>query len=654
MDLTLNWFTRRIQPLKYNKRLICEYSGVDDQLRVTKDNLPSDSLNKRIRTLVKLTRGQEVPEINKNMFINNKCPPLNSLAEDSFRDVFRLPTDARRVEEDPEDDDEGEEQAPKKAAPRAPKHPRAKVSSADAGNSGEASAKKAKIGVPPRLDSKKAERDRIKLLTTAGRGSRPQIPGATNQKVTTSWVSTQKSITGFLKTSPAIGPTTPALPSASNTAPQPTPPKAYPSPDPAAETQVKIIPVSSGKGGGSSSATKRAAPEEPQEKGLEEAEITSTEKAEGSAKDAVAFSANFGDPSDLYATPKAYSHKFFNKLTEAEKWELEQDLLNSMLNNAWGASSSLVTASSELENLRSAHQDLESKLKEAEKKRELAEKQLSEKNSEVIKEKADLVAKRRVDSDTLKKLQSELQGLRNYMTTAEKGWDLLNSDVMEPLGYDEARHEMFPRDDLIKLAEDNCRDLILACRKICHNLAIKDSRTCDVRGLIQRMDVLPELVVDLQASSAWGAAAISLAMCLAHAPDLDLDLATTGVPPDADVNALLDACTGYDTRIARRIRHEEYYDKVVLPADEHLEAELEKEREAEARPTGSSDGSLFTWTSSKDAEKNKSKGIDEGTASPAKEAEESDDDVVSSPAKEAEKKQAQADDEGCSSPTKEK
>ena len=98
--------------------------------------------------------------------------------------------------------------------------------------------------------------------------------------------------------------------------------------------------------------------------------------------------------------------------------------------NCTGASSSLATASSELENLRSAHQDLESKLKEAEKKRELAEKQLSEKNSEFIREKADLVAKRKVDSDTLKKLQTEIQGLRNYMTTAEKGWDLLNSDVM--------------------------------------------------------------------------------------------------------------------------------------------------------------------------------------------------------------------------------
>jgi hypothetical protein len=223
---------------------------------------------------------------------------------------------------------------------------------------------------------------------------------------------------------------------------------------------------------------------------------------------------------------------------------------------------------------------------------------------------------------------------------------------MEPLGYDEAKRELFLRDDLIHLAGDDCKDLIKACRKICHNLAIKDSRTCDVRDLIRRMDVLPDLVVDLQASSARGAAQMSLAMCLAHAPNLDINLATAGIPPDADVDALLDACSGYDARIVRRIPHDEFYDKVMLPADEPLEAELEKEREAEARPAAS--GSQFTWTSSKEAEKNKSKGNDTCASSPTKQAEESDDGVVSSPAKEAEKDKPQANDEAHSSPAKEK
>jgi hypothetical protein len=102
------------------------------------------------------------------------------LAEDSFRDVLRLPVDAGKEEEDAEDEDEEEEQAPKKkAAPRVPKRPRAKVSGIDAGTSGEASAKKARTKAPPRLNSKKAERDHIKVLSTTGRGSRPLLPGAT-------------------------------------------------------------------------------------------------------------------------------------------------------------------------------------------------------------------------------------------------------------------------------------------------------------------------------------------------------------------------------------------------------------------------------------------------------------------------------------------
>jgi hypothetical protein len=162
------------------------------------------------------------------------------------------------------------------------------------------------------------------------------------------------------------------------------------------------------------------------------------------------------------------------------------------------------------------------------------------------------------------------------------------------------------------------------------------------------MDALSDLIVDLQASSARGAAQMSLAMCLARAPHLDIDLTTTGVPPDANVDALLNACSGYDSRIARRIRHDEFYDKVVLPADEALEAEYVKEREAEARPVGSGDGSQFTWTSSKD----KSKG---GAASPTEEIEDDDDEgVVSSPAKEAEDEHAQNEDEARSSPAKEK
>ncbi|KAM0926939.1 hypothetical protein ACQ4PT_003091 [Festuca glaucescens] len=183
------------------------------------------------------------------------------------------------------------------------------------------------------------------------------------------------------------------------------------------------------------------------------------------------------EPSDCHATPKAYATKFFHKLTEAEKWELEQDLLNSLLSNAWSKAdaqsyeieqhkkktcelldnmlckrkeqqalhyelhktialqrrvslkqadlledqkakvaalekkleesqdvdlkSSLESASSELASLRSAHKVLESRLKEAEQKQKLAEDQLTQKNSEFIRVKANLQEKRKKDGETI-------------------------------------------------------------------------------------------------------------------------------------------------------------------------------------------------------------------------------------------------------------
>ncbi|KAK1612602.1 hypothetical protein QYE76_036275 [Lolium multiflorum] len=284
--------------------------------------------------------------------------------------------------------------------------------------------------------------------------------------------------------------------------------------------------------------------------------------------------------------------------------------LTKQLADAQGASSSLATASSELENLRSSYQDLETKLKEAELKREQAEKQLAEKNSELIREKGEMILKKNADSETIKRQQKELNGLRKYMETAEHHWDLLNENILEPLGYPEQRRNLFPRDDLLQLAGDDCKDLISASRKICYNLSIKRSRTCNVRKLVGKMDILPELV-------------------------------TTGVPPDADVNALLDAVSGYDTRIARRIRHEEFYDKVVLPADEPLEAELQKELDAKARPAES--GTQYTWTSSKDAPQEEPK-----TSTAASEEEKESDEDVSSPAEGAKEK----DPEGKTSPAK--
>jgi hypothetical protein len=148
-------------------------------------------------------------------------------------------------------------------------------------------------------------------------------------------------ITNFLKISPAIGPNNPVIPPSSSTAaPQQPPADPQPFADPAAEEQApkQIIPINSEHKDEICSGNCRAAAEEAKEK--KEAEVTSVDKAE-TPDNVIVFPANIGDPSDIHTMPKVYDTKFFHKLTEAEKWELEQNLLNSMLNNAWSKSSEI-------------------------------------------------------------------------------------------------------------------------------------------------------------------------------------------------------------------------------------------------------------------------------------------------------------------------
>ncbi|KAK1558092.1 hypothetical protein QYE76_007526 [Lolium multiflorum] len=193
----------------------------------------------------------------------------------------------------------------------------------------------------------------------------------------------------------------------------------------------------------------------------------------------------------------------------------------------------------ELENLRSSYQDLETRLKESGIK-EGAGSIWRRKTPHTSRKKGgDL--ERRMRQPRIKRQQKELNGLRKYMETAEHHWDLLNENILEPLGYPEQRRNLFPRDDLLQLAGDDCKDLISAARY---------ATTYPSRGV------------------------------------------TTGVPPDADVSALLDAVSGYDTRIARRIRHEEFYDRSFFVTNPWKEQKGSRERDLRNQ-------NPICWTSSK-------------------------------------------------------
>jgi hypothetical protein len=55
-DLTLSWFTKRIQPIQHREHMMYLYSGRDDNMHTTKDNLSSDALDKRLRVMIKVPR----------------------------------------------------------------------------------------------------------------------------------------------------------------------------------------------------------------------------------------------------------------------------------------------------------------------------------------------------------------------------------------------------------------------------------------------------------------------------------------------------------------------------------------------------------------------------------------------------------------------
>ncbi|KAK1649938.1 hypothetical protein QYE76_067743 [Lolium multiflorum] len=104
-----------------------------------------------------------------------------------------------------EDEEEEEEQAPRKAVPRPTKVP---AQSFRLRASGEASTKKPKI-VTPSARLKEGGAGTFENAFTAGKHSRPIIPGAPTPTTAATRTASQKPIIEFMKKSPAVGPATP-------------------------------------------------------------------------------------------------------------------------------------------------------------------------------------------------------------------------------------------------------------------------------------------------------------------------------------------------------------------------------------------------------------------------------------------------------------
>jgi hypothetical protein len=52
----MSWFTKQVQPLQHRDRLMYQYTGHNDTMRASKDNLSSEALAKQIRVMIKIPR----------------------------------------------------------------------------------------------------------------------------------------------------------------------------------------------------------------------------------------------------------------------------------------------------------------------------------------------------------------------------------------------------------------------------------------------------------------------------------------------------------------------------------------------------------------------------------------------------------------------
>jgi hypothetical protein len=71
------WVSRRIQPLQYRSALMCEYSGIDDPQRYTKEELSSEEIERRIRSIIKVGRDEKL-ELKIPMYENGNCPEVST------------------------------------------------------------------------------------------------------------------------------------------------------------------------------------------------------------------------------------------------------------------------------------------------------------------------------------------------------------------------------------------------------------------------------------------------------------------------------------------------------------------------------------------------------------------------------------------------
>ncbi|KAK1661818.1 hypothetical protein QYE76_049977 [Lolium multiflorum] len=574
-DLTLSWFTKRIQPLQYRDRLMFEYTGREDSMRATKDNLSADAIDKRIRLLLKIPRELHVH--------------LEALEESELGNLLRVPSTGN-----PDPEAASEAEAPEASRPAKRRRP--------APSSSPAKRPRETLSIAATRKAE-AEKKRLALINTSNKGQPaiqhffkpsgsgshpPKAPRVTKKKV---------------KPSPASVPITPEVE---------VPPKASSAskPDPKDVIDLDDIPEDPVHQGDSAKGTSSPIPPpdqpssafagptgEEQEQKAKLLQVTNATRvnlqptpslqkltlAERHAKVSVMLNTVWGKPeeevrelADLEENLKDFFAKHrevrqttrklhedlrihvLEQITEieglrqnAENSQKAIQLLETRLKEESAKRSSLDELSAKVTVLEAENESLRNFMKESSSKETEARRELSEKHS---REKAELI-------DKLEKSQGRVISTVAKNKALETEAEAIDKLIFPSLGFEWTKDSNLTRTEAYEEVRNSIDALFGACRGIATALSLKKAKTSVIDTMTNLMRQVPEFIKDWQKSSARGAASLVLATCKAFFPSLN----RRGAPESSDMSALLAETEGYEELFVRRVDHSFWYNKHNLP-----------------------------------------------------------------------------------------
>ncbi|KAK1593240.1 hypothetical protein QYE76_037567 [Lolium multiflorum] len=548
-DLTLSWFTKRIQPLQHRDRLMFQYTGRDDPMRVTKDNLSADALDKRIRVLIKVPR-EPAHVCNKDIHMNGSGTALEALEENELGTLLRVPStgntdpDAASEAEAPETSRPAKR---KKAAPSSPHAKRAReVPSTAATRRAEAEKKRLSL-----IDtSNKGQPDVQHFFKPSGSGSQPpKAPRAPKKKA---------------KPSPASFPITPEVE---------VPPKASSAskPDPKDIINVDDLPEDSAHHGDSAKGTSS-----PLTLSQRHAEVSDMlNKVWGKPDEEVRELADLEDNLKEFFAKHREVRQTTRKLHEdlrvhvleqiteieglrqnAENGQQAIRLLESRLQEETAKRSKFDELSAKVQVLEAENESLKEFLKNSASQENQARKELIEKHARDL---AEL-------NEKLEKSQGRVISVISKNRVLEAEAEAIDKLIFPSLGFEWSKESNLKRTEAYDEARISIDALFEACRGIAKTLSLKKAKTTLIDTMTKLMQQVPDFIKDWQKSSARGAASLVLATCKAHFPSLNLANVARGAPEDSDMGALLAETEGYEQLFVRRVDHSFWYNQHDLPS----------------------------------------------------------------------------------------